>query len=129
MKLVLADEASERVTDLWQDAAGVVAAAIIYVETRAAVAAAARAQRLDRRGLDQARDELEARWRQVDALEVDDELLRAAADAAERFALRALDAVHLAAAIALDEPELVFATWDEDLRRAARASGLAVAPA
>jgi predicted nucleic acid-binding protein len=47
---------------------------------------------------------------------------------AEMYALRALDAVHLAAALALANEELVVATWDDWLGAAARTAGLAVAP-
>ncbi len=61
-------------------------------------------------------------------IELDDTLIRAAADAAEVLQLTAGDAIHLASALTLDEPELVFATWDAELRRAALDAGLAVAP-
>ena len=46
---------------------------------------------------------------------------------ATEFGLRGYDAVHLATALDLGEEELVFVTWDEDLRRAANAAGLGTA--
>lgn len=46
---------------------------------------------------------------------------------ADRYGLRAYDAVHLASALVLEDPELIFTTWDRDLSRAARARGLVVA--
>jgi glutamate formiminotransferase len=46
---------------------------------------------------------------------------------AERHALRAYDAVHLASALALADPDVVVATWDQNLRAAAAAEGFTVA--
>jgi predicted nucleic acid-binding protein len=46
---------------------------------------------------------------------------------AEQFALRGYDAVHLACALSL-EGEVTVVSWDDDLRRAAGASGCALAP-
>ena len=107
----------------------VLSASITYVEARAAVAAARRARRLSRRAEGQALQELEDRWRRVNVVELESTITRAAGDAAERHRLRAHDAIHLASAIALGDPELVVATLDGDLRRTANESGLGVAPA
>jgi hypothetical protein len=41
--------------------------------------------------------------------------------------LRGMDAVHLATALLVRHAEPVVVTWDDDLARAARAEGLAVA--
>jgi predicted nucleic acid-binding protein len=60
---------------------------------------------------------------------VDDELVGRAARAADTHRLRALDALHLAAAERIREPGLVFATWDAELEGAARRAGFATAPA
>jgi len=59
---------------------------------------------------------------------LDAALARAAGELAERHALRGYDAVHLASAIAIDDPNLVMATWDRDLSAAA-AQHRAVVPA
>ena len=45
-----------------------------------------------------------------------------------RHALRALDAIHVATALALAEAGPVVVSWDRRLRRAAVAEGLAVYP-
>jgi predicted nucleic acid-binding protein len=55
-------------------------------------------------------------------------LIRAAGEVAEHYRLRAYDAIHLASALSLEKGDLVLATWDADLRRAAGDVGLAVAP-
>ena len=45
---------------------------------------------------------------------------------ADPATLRALDAIHLATALSLDEPDLELITYDDRLAEAARASGLTV---
>lgn len=99
-----------------------------YAEVRAALARARRAGRLGRAGLARAKDDLEQSWQQVVPLVVDSSLIRHAGDLAEQFALRAYDAVHLAAAITVTDVDVLVATWDGDLAEAARAAGLSVAP-
>lgn len=64
----------------------------------------------------------------MNVVQLDDRLVDRAGDIAERLRLRAGDAIHLTSALALAEPELVFATWDQALQAAAREAGLAVAP-
>lgn len=67
-------------------------------------------------------------WEESNVVALDPELVRRSGDLAEQAHLGAGDAIHLAAALAFDEPKLVFATWDAELRRAAREAGLAIAP-
>lgn len=126
MKLVIGDEAygpeSER---LWLDSDYVVCAEIGHVEARAALAAARRHERLDAAALRTAKDQLELLWEQVSIVVVDTALVRAAGDVAERDALRGYDAVHLAAAIAVQAT--VVASADRQLVEAARRRGLSVA--
>jgi predicted nucleic acid-binding protein len=61
-------------------------------------------------------------------VELTESIALGAAHFTTRHALRALDAIHLASASALGE-DVVVATWDDELRRAAAEAGLAVAPA
>jgi predicted nucleic acid-binding protein len=56
---------------------------------------------------------------ELDVIGLDATLARAAGELAERHALRGYDAVHLASALAIDDPRLVMATWDRDLAAAA----------
>jgi predicted nucleic acid-binding protein len=60
---------------------------------------------------------------------VDDALVERAGEIAEAHRLRTLDALHLAAVLAIRDRSVVVATWDADLARATRDVGLAVAPA
>jgi uncharacterized protein len=59
---------------------------------------------------------------------VDKALARTAGQLAEQHGLRGYDAVHLASALAVGDPDLVMATWDRDLAGAANGSGVAVVP-
>ncbi|MEN3281469.1 MAG: uncharacterized protein V7607_2609 [Solirubrobacteraceae bacterium] len=68
-------------------------------------------------------DELFAELRVIG---VDGPLVQSAGELAERHGLRGYDAVHLASAIGVNDPGLVFATWDNDLGAAAIACGYAV---
>lgn len=65
---------------------------------------------------------------ELDVIGLDAVLARAAGELAERHALRGYDAVHLASAIAIEDPDLVMATWDRDLA-AATAQHRTVVPA
>lgn len=62
---------------------------------------------------------IEALCEGLDVIGLDAALARIAGDLAERHALRGYDAVHLASALAIEDPELVMATWDRDLATAA----------
>lgn len=74
------------------------------------------------------RSDLNERYDQLDLVEIDGELARRAGELAEAHALRGYDAVHLAAAVRLRDPELVVVAGDEGLLAAARDEGMATAP-
>jgi predicted nucleic acid-binding protein len=67
-------------------------------------------------------------WPSFTVIEVDQDLVEQASQLAADHQLRSLDALHLAAALLLSSGELVLATWDRRLHRAARAAGLQVLP-
>jgi predicted nucleic acid-binding protein len=62
-------------------------------------------------------------------IEVDAALADHAAQLTLSAELRSLDALHLAAALVLPSGDLMVATWDTRLHRAAREQGLATLPA
>ena len=59
---------------------------------------------------------------------VDGLLAEQAAQLATKYGLRGYDAVHLAAAGAMGDTTLLFASWDNRLQQAAHRHGLSVAP-
>lgn len=129
VKLLIAEPETPDAEVLWDETAGLVTSRLTYPECRAALAAATRAGRLTRSALRAAKAELERRWRQFVRVEVGESVARAAGDLAERHALRAYDAVHLASALEAGRGgALLFVSFDQTLMGAARRSGLAVAP-
>lgn len=127
--MLVREEGTEAARALWVHADSLTSSRVLHVEGYAALAAARRARRLSPRLLEHAKSELESRLAELDLIELRSHLARAAAVLAERHRLNALDAIHLASAVARRDADLVVATWDRELRRAAGEVGLATAPA
>jgi predicted nucleic acid-binding protein len=108
---------------------GFAVAAIGYVELRAALATAIRNGRIPtERRADTAID-AERLWATVAEIPIEAVLIRRAGDLAEQQRLRGYDAVHLAALQSFGGPSnVVFACWEDDLRRAARGLGYTLLP-
>lgn len=129
VKLIVAEEDSELADELWSTSTLRISSQLVYPEARAALAAAARQGRIDQRGLRRAVGDLEQAITAMRLIGVDHALARQAGDLAEQHALRGYDAVHLASALLIDDPELLIVTWDRELAAAARDSGHPVTPA
>jgi predicted nucleic acid-binding protein len=67
-------------------------------------------------------------WRGFHVVEVDREVVERAAELSVETGLRTLDALHLAAALSLPDAEVVLATWDCQLHRAAQEYGIRTLP-
>jgi predicted nucleic acid-binding protein len=127
VKLLLDERGSEWSIDVWDEAATPLTSAVAYVEVRAALAAAARADRVDAAQLRSARDRFEKVWSEIGVLECGSELIRHAGDVAESAALRGYDAIHLSSALTLHAAQpLYMLTWDSDLAEASFDAGLNV---
>jgi uncharacterized protein len=130
VKLLIDEDESEIPDDMFDTTADLYTCRIAYPEARAAIAAASRASRLDDAQRDRARSALDVFvWPELLVIEVTPELGAKAGDLAEAWSLRGFDAVHLAAAVEVAAEDLVLATWDRRLWRAAQAAGLRVFPA
>jgi predicted nucleic acid-binding protein len=90
-----------------------------YVETVRAVGLSAG---------EQAARTVREEWPAFGVIEVDQRLVEEAAKFAIDSELRSMDALHLAAALALPHDDLQFATWDRRLHAAAQAEGLTLIP-
>lgn len=127
MKLVVVEDGSEMAAELWGSAYPAASSILAYPEGRAALAAA---RRLDRLGQEEHRETLavfEQVYGELVTVGVDQKLAARAGEHAESLELRGYDAVHLATALELGDPEAVLVTWDRDLGRAAERVGLGVA--
>jgi uncharacterized protein len=123
--IVIDEPSSLAASRLWDDADRVVSSRLVYAEGRAALAMARRLDRVDDQGLRSALQDLESLYQQLDIVEVTESLVRDAGSLAEQFALRGYDAVHLASAHLVHDPDLVIAAGDQNLLTAARTLGMA----
>ncbi len=123
--LLVAEAGSARAALLWDEADRAVSIRLVYPEGRAALAQAERLGRLTVRQLRAAVRELEARYQELELVELDDVLARRAGHLAELHGLRGYDAVHLAAADRVRDPDLVVVAGDRPLLTAAAAEGIA----
>ena len=104
-------------------------ARLTYVEVRAGLAAARRANRLARMDHDHAVESFDSSWEALLIVELSETVGTRAGSIADAFGLRAGDAIQLASAMALDAEDTVLVAWDARLRFAARAAGVATYPA
>jgi uncharacterized protein len=125
--LLIAEPGSARATSLWDGADRVVSVRLLYPETRAALAQAERLGRLTARQLRGAVTEFDSLFEVIDLVEVDHPLAVRAGELAEARRLRGYDAIHLAAAERVRDPDVVVIAGDGALLDAAAAEGMAVA--
>ena len=120
VKRYVKEVGSDAVTDVMSRASTYKMCRIGFVETVRAVA---------RGGVPADVERMESDWASIDVIEVDEALTAHAAKLAVDHRLRTLDALHLAAGLALAGDAPMFVTWDIDLHRAAREQGLRTLPA
>jgi predicted nucleic acid-binding protein len=125
--LLIAEPGSARAASLWDSADRVVSVRLLYPETRAALAQAQRLGRITTRHLRSAVTDFDSLFEQIDLVELDDPLARRAGELAEVHRLRGHDAVHLAAADRVRDPDVVVVAGDSALLDAATAEGMAIA--
>lgn len=125
--LLIGEPSSATCTRVWNEANRSISVRLLYPEARAALARAERMGRITKRQLESAVAELEAIVSEIDHVAITAELARHAGHLAQAHQLHGYDAVHLAAALAALDAELVLVTGDNDLAGAARSLGLPVA--
>lgn len=128
VKLVVDEPGSDLAADLWDGCDAALSSRLAYPEVCAALAAAGRNHDLDDGDLTAAGEVWEEYWSAIRPVELTVEVERQAGQVARLHALRGAEAVHLASALAIGDPELVLAVWDQRLHAGARAAHLRVAP-
>ncbi len=128
VKLVVEEPGSEIAEAIWRRSRRRLCSTLAYPEARAAFAAANRSGRLTSRGLRRAVDLLDGLLASAFRIGARESLLEHAGELAERYELRAYDAVQLASALH-GGPGIVLVSWDQELVRASRDAGLRAAPA
>jgi hypothetical protein len=129
VKLVVDEDGSDLAAELWDGCDAALASRLAYPEVRAALAASCRNHDLSQAGLDAAEQAWEQFWAAVRPVELTAAVEQHAGQLARSHALRGADAVHLAGALALHDPDLILAVWDRRLHAGAATAGLPVAPA
>jgi len=129
VKLLTAGPGSELAVALWDGCDAAVASRLAFPEVRAALAAAARNHDLTGSELDAAERDWDDYWAATRPVEFTQAIERHAGQLARTHALRGADAVHLASALAIGDPNLIIAVWDRRLHAGAQAAGCRVAPA
>lgn len=130
VKLLVAEPGSVALRASWRALGDHYASVVGYVEIRGSVARAARYRRVAPADVPDLRRRLEVVWRRIVTVAVEPGLVRDAGELAERHALSALDAIHLASALTLvgGSGRPAFVTFDRRLREAAAAEGFRVLP-
>ena len=128
VKLILRETDNLVARSIWSEAEVRHASRLSFVETRAAASAAHRNHQIDGDHYVVAVKSIGKIRTQLRSVHLTEEVGSHAADLAHGHALKGADAIHLASALALQDPALVFATWDRRLHAAAQAVGLRVAP-
>ena len=128
VKLVVEEAGSELAADMWDGCDAALSSRLAYPEVRAALAAAGRNHDLSEADLSSAEQALEDYWAAVRPVELTAAVERHAGELARLHALRGADAMHLASAMAVGDPELVLAVWDQRLHAGGLAAHLRVAP-
>jgi uncharacterized protein len=129
VKLLAEEAGSDLAAELWDGCDAAVSSRLAYPEVRAALAAAARNHDLDAGDHDAAEQIWDDYWAATRPVELTRAVEQHAGQLAGMHALRGADAVHLASALAISDPDLVLAVWDRRLHAGAQAAGLRVAPA
>jgi predicted nucleic acid-binding protein len=129
VKLIVEEAGSDLAAELWDGCDAAVASRLAYPEVRAALAAAARNHDLTGPELDGAEQAWEGYWAATRPVELTAAVERNAGQLARSHALRGADAVHLASALAIGDPDLVVAVCDRRLHSGTLAAGIRVAPA
>ena len=128
VKLLAEEAGSDLAAQLWDGCDAAVASRLAYPEVRAALAAA-RNHDLDEADLNDSEQTWDSYWAATRPVELTAAVERHAGQLARTYALRGADAVHLASALAIGDPDLILAAWDRRLHAGAQAAGLNTAPA
>ena len=128
VKLLVEEEGTTLAAALWDGCDAAVSSRLSFPEVCAALAAAARAGRLSDADWRRAEADWERYWAAVRPVELTEAVSTQAGLLAGKHALRGADAVHLASLLAVGVRPTLFAVWDKQLRRAARAVQARLAP-
>lgn len=129
VKLLVEEAGGELAAQLWDGCDAAVASRLAYPEVRAALAAAARNHDIGDHDLDAAEHAWDEYWAATRPVELTAAVEQHAGLLAHSHALRGANAMHLASALAIGDPDLVIAVWDRRMHAGAQSAGVRVSPA
>lgn len=129
VKLLAEEPGSDLAAELWDGCDAALSTRLAYPEVRAALAASARNHDITEAELDAAEHDWDGYWAAIRPVELTAAVERHAGQLGRAHALRGADAVHLASALAIGDPDLIIAVWDRRLHDGVRAAGGRVVPA
>jgi len=129
VKLLAEEAGSDLAAELWDGCDAALSSRLAYPEVRAALAASARNHDITQIELDATERDWDGYWAATRPVELTAAVERHSGQLARDHALRGADAVHLASALAIGDPELIVAVWNRRLHAGAQAAGCRVAPA
>jgi predicted nucleic acid-binding protein len=127
VKLYIAEQGTEKVKSIVNEAEIVATSIIAYTETRAAFSRKFRERGITEKEYKRIKREFEKDWEKYFILLLTLEAAKSAGDLAEKHNLRAFDALHLASALSLKDRILLsslFSSSDRKLCEAAEKEGL-----
>ncbi len=122
VKLYVEEEYSDEMERLAEQASAIAVSRITWVEAMAALSRRAREQTRDAALMEDCKQSLRETWPRFAVVEVSQQLVEAAGELADAFALRAYDSVQLASARVVKQKisaDFLFACFDRRLRNAA----------
>ena len=131
VKLLIQEDGTDIAVALWDNCEVACSSMLSYAEVRAALAAAHRHDRIDGRQLRNVEQQWDRFWAATHTVALSDPLVRRAGDLCRDQALRGADGIHVASALTLKispAVDVIVVAWDARLSRAARNTGLRVAP-
>jgi uncharacterized protein len=128
VKLLVEEPGTDLAAVLWDGCDAAISSRLAYPEVCAALAAAARNHDLSANDHDTADRIWNEYWAATRPVEFTAAVEQHAGQLTRVHGLRGADAIHLASALAIFDPELVMAVWDRHLHAGAQAAGLRVAP-
>lgn len=124
--LLIAEPTSSACGELWDGADSITSTRLAYIEAVAAMATATRMGRISAADLRDGSAVLDELWQAVAVIELDSLLMSEASRLSVVHGLRGYDATHCAAAIEVNDVDLVAASGDQRLITAWHVEGVAV---
>lgn len=122
----MAERTTEPLKELWASADKLTSTRLLFVESASSLERARRAKRVSDADSLNAFEQLEQMWDEMVVIELGEPLMLRAALLASQFGLRGFDAVHCAAALGMDDDNVIAVSSDSRMNAAWSKLGMTV---